>query len=95
MNDKYTAAVEALRTIVNLIDAPHFNSARKYKIRELAATALEQSPPDSDALDARRYRWLRDNDRGRALSMSALDWSGDAIRADAAIDAAMTQENKP
>lgn len=46
---------------------------------------------ERDALrkDAERYRWLRDNHRGRALSVSALDWTGDPCAADTAIDAAM------
>lgn len=39
--------------------------------------------------DAERYRWLRDDPRGRSLSVSALEWSGDPSRADAVIDATM------
>jgi hypothetical protein len=33
--------LETLQIIVNMIDAPHFNAARKYKIRELAAKAIK------------------------------------------------------
>lgn len=41
--------------------------------------------------DAQRYRWLRDNPRGRSLSISALEWVTDPILCDAAIDAARGQ----
>jgi hypothetical protein len=48
---------------------------------------------DNEALreDAERYRWLRDDHRGRTLSMSAIEWSGDVLAADAAIDAERKQ----
>lgn len=38
--------------------------------------------------DAARYCWLRDDKRGRMLSVSSLDWTGDPKLSDAAIDAA-------
>lgn len=38
--------------------------------------------------DAARYRWLRDDKRGRMLSVSSLDWTGNPELSDAAIDAA-------
>ena len=38
--------------------------------------------------DAERYRWLRDDKRGRMLSVSSLEWTGDPKLSDAAIDAA-------
>lgn len=38
--------------------------------------------------DAERYRWLRDDKRGRMLSVSSLDWTGNPELSDAAIDAA-------
>lgn len=39
--------------------------------------------------DAERYRWLRDDARGRALSISALEWRNDPALADIAVDAAI------
>jgi len=39
--------------------------------------------------DAKRYRWLRDDKRGRSLSVSSLEWTGNAKLSDAAVDAAM------
>jgi hypothetical protein len=45
-------------------------------------------------LDADRYRWLRDDKRGRSLSVSSLEWTGSAELSDAAIDAAMKEEGK-
>ena len=44
-------------------------------------------------LDAERYRWLRDDKRGRSLSVSSLEWTGSAELSDAAVDAA-TEEGK-
>ena len=39
--------------------------------------------------DAERYRWLRDDKRGRMLSVVlALEWTGNPELSDAAIDAA-------
>lgn len=37
---------------------------------------------------AARYCWLRDDKRGRMLSVSSLDWTGNPELSDAAIDAA-------
>ena len=37
--------------------------------------------------DAERYRWLRDDQRGRSLSVSSLEWTGNPELSDAAIDA--------
>lgn len=48
-----------------------------------------QSAIEALQADAARYRWLRDDDRGRALSMGAIEWTGKKELADAAIDAAM------
>lgn len=45
-------------------------------------------------LDAERYRWLRDDKRGRSLSVSSLEWTGSAELSDAAIDAAIKEEGK-
>lgn len=42
--------------------------------------------------DAKRYRWLRDDGRGRSLSVSSLEWTGNPELSDAAIDAAMLGE---
>jgi len=39
--------------------------------------------------DAKRYRWLRDDKRGRSLSVSSLAWTGNAKLSDAAVDAAI------
>ncbi len=39
--------------------------------------------------DAKRYRWLRDDKRGRSLSVSSLEWTGNAKLSDAAVDAAI------
>jgi hypothetical protein len=44
--------------------------------------------------DAERYRWLRGDKRGRMLSVSSLDWTGDPKLSDAAIDAAMKEGGK-
>lgn len=44
---------------------------------------------DAERKDAERYRWLRDNPRGRSLSVSALEWRNDPALADVAVDAAM------
>jgi hypothetical protein len=33
--------LETLQIIVNMIDAPHFNTDRKYKIREMAFLAIK------------------------------------------------------
>ena len=41
--------------------------------------------------DAERYRWLRDDERGRSLSVSSLEWKNNAELSDAAIDAAMKE----
>ena len=39
--------------------------------------------------DAERYRWLRDDKRGRMLSVVlALEWTGNPELSDAAVDAA-------
>jgi hypothetical protein len=35
--------LEALQTIASLIDAPHFNVDRKYRIRNLAADAIDKA----------------------------------------------------
>ena len=51
--------------------------------------------PSPDALDARRYRWLRDDERGRALSVSGLEWRNDPALCDVAIDAAMLAKVAP
>jgi hypothetical protein len=65
----------------------------------VARIAAERSDRDTlvaerDALaaDARRYRWMRDNQRGRTLSISAIEWTGDADKADTAIDALAAKE---
>lgn len=39
--DALEAKDAALRAITNMIDAPHFNTQRKYKIRDIADKALE------------------------------------------------------
>jgi hypothetical protein len=39
-------------------------------------------------VDAERYRWLRGDQRGRSLSVSSLEWTGNPELSDAAIDAA-------
>ena len=44
--------------------------------------------------DAERYRWLRDDERGRSLSVSSLEWKNNAELSDAAIDAAMKEGGK-
>lgn len=44
--------------------------------------------------DAARYCWLRDDKRGRMLSVSSLDWTGNPELSDAAIDAAMKECGK-
>jgi hypothetical protein len=41
--------------------------------------------------DAERYRWLRGDKRGRSLSVSSLEWTGNAELSDAAVDAAMKE----
>lgn len=60
-------------------------------IRGLQA-ALSDAQGDKE--DAERYRWLRDDPRGRSLSVSAMEWSGDPSQADAAIDAARANQEK-
>ena len=45
-------------------------------------------------LDAERYRWLRNDKRGRSLSVSSLEWTGNPELSDAAVDAAMKEEGK-
>jgi hypothetical protein len=57
----------------------------------IAAPPAAAPSEDNEALrrDAERYRWLRDNARGRALSVSAICWELDPRKCDAAIDAAM------
>ena len=44
--------------------------------------------------DAERYRWLRGDKRGRSLSVSSLEWTGNAELSDAAVDAAMKKGGK-
>ena len=44
--------------------------------------------------DAERYRWLRDDERGRSLSVSSLEWKNNSELSDAAIDAAMKEGGK-
>jgi hypothetical protein len=44
--------------------------------------------------DAERYRWLRGDKRGRSLSVSSLEWTGNAELSDAAVDAAMKECGK-
>jgi len=44
--------------------------------------------------DAERYRWLRGDKRGRSLSVSSLEWTGNTELSDAAIDAAMKECGK-
>ena len=44
--------------------------------------------------DAERYRWLRGDKRGRSLSVSSLEWTGNAELSDAAVDAAMKAGGK-
>ena len=50
----------------------------------------EKAEAENAALqkDAARYRWLRDDKRGRSLSVSSLEWTGSAELSDAAVDAA-------
>ena len=54
--------------------------------RQRAEAAYKQSH-----IDAERYRWLRDDQRGRSLSVSSLEWTGNAKLSDAAVDAAMKE----
>ena len=49
---------------------------------------------DGAKKDAARYRWLRNDKRGRSLSVSSLEWTGNAELSDAAVDAAMKEEGK-
>jgi len=65
------------------------------QIKDLAAQLLELKQLDRNAeqpaalrKDAARYRWLRDDKRGRSLSVSSLEWTGSAELSDAAVDAA-------
>jgi len=65
------------------------------QIKDLAAHLLELKQLDRNAeqpvalrKDAARYRWLRDDKRGRSLSVSSLEWTGSAELSDAAVDAA-------
>jgi len=44
--------------------------------------------------DAERYRWLRNDKRGRSLSVSSLEWTGSAELSDAAVDAAVRKGEK-
>ena len=44
--------------------------------------------------DAERYRWLRNDKRGRSLSVSSLEWTGSAELSDAAVDAAIRKGEK-
>jgi hypothetical protein len=44
--------------------------------------------------DAERYRWLRGDKRGRSLSASSLEWTGNAELSDAAVDAAIRKGEK-
>lgn len=44
--------------------------------------------------DAERYRWLRNDKRGRMLSVSSLEWTGNPELSDAAIDAAMKERGE-
>lgn len=70
-------------------------SCRAHELRQIVSRMVRSCDAAgvikaNDAKDAARYRWLRDDPRGRALSMSAIEWSGEPEEADAAIDAAMS-----
>ncbi len=56
----------------------------------LAALNKLEAQPDTDAADARRYRWLRDKTEG----ISSEWWVMRADEFDAAIDAAMKEEKE-
>jgi hypothetical protein len=58
----------------------------QYELLERENAALQK--------DAARYRWLRNDQRGRSLSVSSLEWTGNAELSDAAVDAAMKEEGK-
>ena len=55
----------------------------QYELLERENAALQK--------DAARYRWLRNDKRGRSLSVSSLEWTGNAELSDAAVDAAMKE----
>jgi hypothetical protein len=78
---------EALGRVEWWRDAHVEDVAREIKRAVVAENQVRQLQED-----AARYRWLRDDRRGRALSVSALEWSGDPDKADASIDAAMQSE---
>jgi hypothetical protein len=65
-------------------------------LRDFALAAIPVIEAENAALrlDAERYRWLRNDKRGRSLSVSSLEWTGNAELSDAAVDAAMKEKRK-
>ena len=61
----------------------------KYRIKCDEETKAQQIEIDRLRKHEARYHWLRDNPRGRALSVSAICCDLDPRVIDAAIDAAM------
>ena len=53
------------------------------------ATDHIRAENESLRLDAERYRFMRDDPKYRSYSVSAIEWSGDPLKADTLIDAAM------
>jgi hypothetical protein len=74
-----TAEIDSLQEQLRLCNVDQFSTAA-----ELAAAQA----------DAKRYRWLRGDKRGRSLSVSSLEWTGNAELSDAAVDAAMKECGK-
>ena len=86
---------EALGTNEGHSSVTHIEILRE-KLKDCSAVVdMQQEQLDRNAeqlaalrLDAERYRWLRDDKRGRSLSVSSLEWTGSAELSDAAVDAA-------
>ena len=90
-----TRIAEALGTNEGHSSVVHIEILRKELKDFFAQFERQQEALDRNAeqiaalqLDAARYRWLRDDKRGRSLSVSSLEWTGSAELSDAAVDAA-------
>jgi len=96
-----TRIAEALGTNEGHSSVVHIEILRKELKDFFAQFERQQEALDRNAeqiaalqLDAARYRWLRNDKRGRSLSVSSLEWTGNPELSDAAVDAAMKEKGK-
>ena len=85
--DELMEEIVSLREQLKEVNEDRLESHRRWDA-ENAARMKAEAENAALRLDAERYRWLRDDKRGRSLSVSSLEWTGSAELSDAAVDAA-------